>query len=472
MSKNHISADLSQLTTAVLNGKDLAIAYKIDMSAWKENKPANIVDANTKPEEAIDRATDNIDQFLNHLGIAFWGDDNLMPQTAYEKMKTVPLAMAAMKFRINAHYGRGLLLYKEETTDQDKIRKIPVTDNKDWNDFFVKNNIDIFQARVVSDWEWFRNQFVEIILDKGKTKINRIGRLPAMHCRWQKPLEGNATPSRLFLSAKWGFVETKTEVKDIPVLDFDNPLDDLRKRIVDGTNDTKFILPIKFEELGNVFYDVPYWFSILDTWLKIAAEIPTIKESLMKNQMVLKFHIKIPYSYWTNKYKDWNNQQKYPAAKQQQIINEELDNLNDFLTDTQNYGKSFISHYGIDPLKPSVQYDEWKIEVIDNTKLANDGLHIVDASAANSEIATAIGVDPTLLGGFLPGGSEAGSGSNKREAFNILQASMWLDRMFTLKWFDFVKQFNNWDSTLKLGYMDIDTSETLNQNPTGSKLTA
>ena len=454
--------DVSEYINSVIDGKDLSIAYQ-----YKPLQVKNKMDASETP----DRAKDTIDSWLNSLGVVSWGDDNVLPQQALLKMKAVPLAMAAMKFRISVHYGRGLLLYKEQTTDEDKIRKLPVLDNEDWNKFKVQNNIDIFQARLISDWEWFRNIFVQIVLSKDGKKINKIYRLPAMHCRYAKPENGSAIPSKLYLSAKWGFIDKKSEVKDIPVLDFDYPLEDLQERIAKDDKNRKFILPIKFEELNNSMYDEPYWMSIMDTWLKIATEIPSIKEALMKNQMVIKFHIKIPYSFWTNKYKDWNNREKYPVAKQQEIINKELDNLSEFLTDTKNYGKTFISHYGVDPLKPSVTYDEWKIEVVDNTKMSQDGQHIIDASAANSEIATAIGVDPALLGGFLPGGSEAGSGSNKREAFSILQASMWLDRMFTMKWFDFVKEYNNWDSAIKIGFMDIDTSETLSQNPTGKKLT-
>lgn len=454
---------LDEHIRAVFDGKDLAIAY--NWTIPKELVPKNEFNNSDKP----DRAKDDINNWLNKQDIAFWGDDNILPQQALQKMKAVPLAMAAMKFRISVHFGRGLILYKQEVTSENKVSKIPVIDNNDWNDFASQNNIDIFQARVISDWEWFRNQFIQIVLSKDGKKINKIYRLPAMHCRWKKPATGEAIPKKLFLSARWGFIEKQQDVKDIPVLDFDYPLDDLRERIKKGDVARKFILPINFEELGNTLYDEPYWMSILNNWLKIAAAIPGIKEAMMRNQMVLKFHIKIPYTYWTNKYKDWNNKEKFPVSKQQEIINKELDDLQEFLTDTENYGKSFISHYGVDPLKPNVKHDEWKIEVVDNTKMAQDGQHIIDASAANSEICTAIGVDPTLLGGFLPGGSEAGSGSNKREAFSILQASMWLDRMFTLKWYDYVADYNGWDKSYKLGYIDIDTSETLSQNPTGKK---
>ena len=72
-------------------------------------------------------------------------------------------------------------------------------------------------------------------------------------------------------------------------------------------------------------------------------------------------------------------------------------------------------------------FEEWKIEPIDNTKF-KDGAHISDSQAANSEIVTALGLTPALLGGHLPGGSETGSGSNKREAFTIHQAQCGLDR--------------------------------------------
>ena len=63
----------------------------------------------------------------------------------------------------------------------------------------------------------------------------------------------------------------------------------------------------KINELDHVYYSFPYWDPIRNTWLAVAQQIPILKEAMIKHQMVLKFHIKIPYSYWQNKYNDWNN---------------------------------------------------------------------------------------------------------------------------------------------------------------------
>lgn len=405
---------------------------------------------------------------FSQLDIAPWGDDNLAPTQARAKLLKVALAARAMKLRIRTHFGKGLLLYKEVLTTSEKIQKVPVLAHAEFEEFAKRSNLSITQARFCSDWEWYSNIFCEIILSEDAKKITRINRLPAEFCRWQKLNPINFKSEFVYFTADWTRINTPDDVQKIRALDWDNPIDDLRIYIKKGGKLRKFILPIKMEEMDAIYYDTPYWTSILDTYVPIALTIPKVKQALLKNQMVLKFHIKIPFNYWLTKYPNWNNPTDFPDEKKSKIINDTLDEMSKFLSDVENTGKSFISHYGTDPLTGKIS-DEWKIEPIDNNRMIKDGSYVVDAKAAKEEIISAIGVDNTLLGGL--GGSETGSGSNKREAFNILQAELSMDRMITTKWFDYVKDYNNWDADLKIGYRNIDTSETLNENPTGSKET-
>ena len=409
-----------------------------------------------------------VNSYINSLDIAPWGDDNLFPAQAKEKLKLIPLAMRAMKFRINAHYGRGLILHSETATEENRISKIPIINDPIWNEFCRQSNLDITQYRIISDWEWFRNQFVEIILSNDGTKINKIFRQPAHFSRYKKLNPITYKSDACYVCSDWTSIRKNEAIREIPCLDWDNPMDDLRSYIKAGGKKRNFILPIKMEETDNIYYDIAYWTPILDTWAPIALTIPKVKQALLKNQMVLKFHIKIPFNYWSTKYTGWEDPNYYPIEKQNAIIKQTLDDMNEFLTDVDNTGKSFVSHYGTDKLSGKI-VDEWKIEAIDNTKFSKDGQYITDAKAAKEEIVSAIGVDNTLLGGL--GGAENGGGSNKREAFYILQAEMWADRMMTLKWFQHIKDYNGWNKDWTLGYMDIDTSQTLNENPTGSKLT-
>ncbi len=452
----------------VINGKNAFTLHGIpDFSG-------NLLQAQTgadlyKPSRVQDESSESTVTKFQSLDIAPWGDDNLAPQSARLKLKAIPMAMRAMKLRVRTHYGRGLLLYSELATENDRIQKTPIVNNSVWNEFSKQSNLDVTQARFVSDWEWYMNNFAEIILSNDGRTINRIFRQPAEFCRWKKLNPVNFKSDFVHICSDWSKAgKGNNDVRSIPALDWDNPIQDLRDYIKSGGKKRNFILPIKMEETNAIYYDTPYWTSILDTWAPLAAAIPKVKQALLKNQMVLKFHIKIPFNYWSTNHVGWDDPNIYPQEKKDEVIKKVLDDMNKFLTDVDNTGKSFVSHFGTDKLTGKV-VDEWKIDAIDNTKFTKDGQYVTDEKAANQNIISAIGVNSTLIGGLS--GSEAGSGSNLREAYAILQAEMWMDRMMTLKWFDHVKDYNQWPEAWKLGYMDIDTSQTLNQNPTGSKLT-
>lgn len=451
--------------TSIQIGEGIYTFYGIESNKLEKLIPQNKLTKDDQPEES--RVDDvDINKFVSALGVAPWGIDNLFPQQAVADIKKNALAMRAMKFRVDAHYGAGLISYKQELKDN-SIKIVPVLKDLNFEAFKKSNNLLNFQAGIISDWEWFRMAFYEIILSNDGKKINKIYHQPAMFCRFRLMDKKKKSIDTCYISSKWGFFNSEDDVIELPVLDFENPLDDLKRLMAKDDKRRKFIICEKINELDFVYYSFPYWDPIRKTWLPVAQEIPTLKLAMIVNSMAAKFHIKIPYSYWENRYKDWNNPNIYTEERQKQTIKEATDEFNKFLTGSQNYGKSIITHYGVDPVSLK-NFEEWKIEPIDNGKL-DDNAHISSSQASNSEIVTSFGVDPALLGGQLPGGSEAGSGSNKREAFFIHQAQIGLDRDITTRWFNLVRDFNEWDEDLCLGYKDTDTSETLNENPTGKK---
>lgn len=111
---------------------------------------------------------------------------------------------------------------------------------------------------------------------------------------------------------------------------------------------------------------------------------------------------------------------------------------------------------------------DWEIIALDD-KL-KDGAYIPDAEKGNSEILASMLVDPTLLGQSGIAGAGAGSGSDKREAYTILNALLNTDRDTTLDVWYFVRDFNGWDPSLELGFRQV-TLTTLDKNPTGAQKT-
>lgn len=277
--------------------------------------------------------------------------------------------------------------------------------------------------------------------------------------------ENSLRIENLYYSKRWPIPKEEEYVK-IPALDIDFPLWDLQSRMMLGKvkPGASFILPIRLQEDGNTYYEETYWNGIRNTWLPIASNVPAMKLAIMRNQMTLKYHIKIPYEYWTWMFRDeWDS---WDAKTRTNKISSTLDDMNEFLTDVENTGKAFISHYSTD-LNTGKAIGEWTIEAIDN-KLKNDA-YLPDSQAANSEILFALGIDPTIIGQSSPGGSKDGSGSNKREAFTIAQALLTPDRQQTLAVAEFIRDFNGWPEEMQFGHRDLDVSETLDKNPTGRK---
>ena len=113
------------------------------------------------------------------------------------------------------------------------------------------------------------------------------------------------------------------------------------------------------------------------------------------------------------------------------------------------------------------EYSAVTITAIDD-KL-KDGSYLPEAEAANSEVLFALGVDPSLIGAGIPGGKlGAGSGSDKREAFTILSALFKTNRETTLEVYDFIAQYNGWDTSIRAAFENTILT-TLDANPTGSK---
>jgi hypothetical protein len=387
-----------------------------------------------------------------------WGLNNLLPKEIKNDISCNSLLKRALKVRIDAHYGKGVKLFKETVEGEKHILQAVQDDAV--TDFFRASQLAKFQYGIISDFELFRNIFLVIVTDATRKKIVRIYRSPAMFSRWSE-LNSKGKINTMYAGDWYAKSIDLKKMEDFPVLDIDDPLTDLRNR----KSGTHFVLPIKSEEFDNVYYDQTFWDPIRKTWLPVACAIPEIKMAIMKNQMLIKYHVKIPYA-WIQMMSE--QRQLTTPEEKTKFVDELMEDIQKYLSDTKNYGKTFTSFYGVDPQNPSKELNEWKIEVLDN-KLKHED-HLPDAKAANQEIMAAVGLDYTLLGGTLPGGSEAGSGSNKREAYLILQSLLAPDREFTTMWFDFVRDYNGWDKYYTIKNIFNET-QTLDKNPTGIKTT-
>lgn len=385
-----------------------------------------------------------------------WGDDNLFPQQVLGDLEKNSIALRALEKRKTVHYGRGILAYRDKGKDEQgaPVRE-PVTD-AEVVDFLRLNRLNFQWIELIGSLEMFANGWIEFILNKGQDKINRVFVKDPAYCRHGKMDSDH--PGRipyLFYSAQWEFNPSETDGSLVKIPMFDPAKYDGKRY-----RDPQFAYPVYYRSFNKSYYHLSVWNGIRESgWLSIANKVPRLKQAIMKNQMTIKYHIEIPDDYFTNRYPSPDYTREQREAVRTRILSE----MNDFLSDVENSGKTFVSFNFFNKLKGEY-LTGWKINVIDN-KLKDDA-YLPDSQAANSEILFAIGVDPCLIGSGMPGGSlGAGSGSDKREAFWQLNAEMGIYRQISLEPLYFIRDFNKWPSDIEFDYVTVDTSQTMQDHP-------
>lgn len=393
-------------------------------------KPAKVKPENTNPDYSP------------------WGDDNLYPQNVMEDLEENSIALRVLSVRSATHFGRGIIAYIENEEGKKQIIKSgPVFD------FFKRNMINARWPKHILALETFANSFPELIMNKNGDKINTINILDPVFCRYEKMDEKTLRINKLFYSAKWPS-PTEEYLQTISLYDPD-------KFDSGKYKDPKFIYPIFYESLGTTYYHKAVWHGVRNSgWLEIANKVPQLKKYIMKNQMIIKYHVEIPDEYFTKRWPPDKFSKEEIEAKRKSKIEE----LNSFLTDVENSGKSIVTFKFYDSVLKQ-EYPGWTINTIDN-KLKDDA-YLPDSQAANSEILFSMGVDPTLLGAGIPGGKlGAGSGSDKREAYWMLNANMGISRVKSLEVLYFIRDFNKWPDNVQFDYEVVDTSQTQDEHPT------
>lgn len=382
-----------------------------------------------------------------------WGESNTFPQDVLEDLEKNSIALRALEKRKSVHYGRGIAPYRRLKSQDGTYRRELITEGE-VHDFFRDNKVNLQWIDLIGSLEVFANGWLEMILNKARNKINRVYYKDPAYCRWARMNDRGRIPA-MYYSANWPNPDGD-ELTRIPTYDPDK----YKGKKYEGT---KFAYPVVYKSFNKSYYHLAVWNGVRKGgWIDLANKIPTLKLAIMKNQMSIKYHVKIPDNYFAQRYPE----PQYTKEERESKITEKMEELNTFLKDVENYGKSLVTlSYWNEQLNQ--EFPGWEIKTIDN-KLKDDA-YLPDSQAANSEILFAIGVDPSLIGASgVPGGklSGAGSGSDKREAFWALNAEMGTYRQVSLDPLYFIRDFNGWGDDVEFDYIVVDTSQTQSQRPT------
>ena len=443
----------------VVGGGKAVLEISNKTNSKKESKPTEVV-----------AYTDNK---VVHK-IAAWGTNNKFPQELLASVRKNGAATSGLNAVRDNHYGGAFILFKEsfeEDKDGNTKRKLTQQSLLQYDEifnFFKDNQIKNFHKEIIADLEYFAIGFPEYVLSADCNEIHEVYRQKSAQCRFELMNEETGEIENVWISTKWHkavSLQDSIYAKPIPYI---NPLWSVKKvkQHCKEKGITRFVRPVHYAMLDENYYPVATWHSAYySKWIDVSNSIPEFKKALFENQSTIKYHIEVDNDYFKEKYEDaWDD---FSVDEKEKKRQEFVTFIDESLRSTKNTGKSVWSMMYRDA--DGKEIPGLKITPIDD-KL-KDGAFLPDGEVANNEILSAISVDGCIISSGTPGSMGAGSGSDKRVAWDILSARSKPKREYTLSIFEFIQQYNGWDKDLVGAFEDTQIT-TLDKNPTGTQKTA
>ncbi|GAB3550549.1 hypothetical protein [Spirosoma fluminis] len=374
-----------------------------------------------------------------------WGDGNDFPQRIAELYRKDPIIPTTLGKVASMLTGKGVKAVLEDLDEEGKEidRALPKNDpvTREINAFLNNNLFRLYLREMAGDAAWFFNGWPEMLLSKDRSKIVQLHPLNAEEVRWCRMDERGNLP-HVYLNANWPSATTG-DGRTIKI----NALDPYRWDRVDWLRESSFyncVYPISYPTPGQRFYSLAHHYSIVESgWLDVHLAIPAFKKFLLKNQMSIKYHIKIDEDYWPELYGD-----KYIGAgvtdeTRRQLRKEWIDSVTRMLTNVENAGALLVTAMKA-PLNPDGKVRDF-VTLTPVTDPMKDGKYIEDNLEAAANIFYTLGVDPTLVG--FAGGEKMGArsgGSDKREAYLIALEMLAPFRDMLIEPLEFVAEYNGW----------------------------
>jgi|GEM_PF-3284637 len=386
---------------------------------------------------------------------ALWGKKNDYPQTIIDENVSQETSAGAIKFKTEAHYGKGLYFYRLDIVDgTEKITPIKIKDlPEDIRAFYFNNNLPFFLQGNVLDYEWWNFFYTQYIPNVSRNKIVRVNWLRTRDVRSGLRNTVTGKVDKFYVSGNWPNAQLGTDIAVLPALDPADPF-----------KEPNALYKHQLASIDRDYYPTPYWQSNF-RWLQVAKAIPLWILSNIKNSVNIKYHVEIPEQYFIDLYPrlQYNSDADMLTARKE--AEEELKRkIDECLAGEKNVSKIFYTKFAVDDQGNPMP--GWKINALTNDIKDGSWLTAYDTSAA--AICTAHSVDPSLSGLRMSGSLNVGSGSDTREKYNLhVQLKTVIPRQTTLEWWEFVKRFNQWDPDIHLGYRDI-FLETTDKSKTGT----
>jgi len=380
-----------------------------------------------------------------------WGQNNDLPSKLIDLSYKNNVLASNLDFNARIGYGEPIMPARVKVDEKSgEIKHIPLmrSEAPEIFSFLEENNYSLIQQELSHDLSLLHNGFIELIFNKARTKIVQIRFKEAAFSRLSV-MNDNGEIEWHGYSADWNNqIIGEGKVIVTRLLDYDNPLYDLRVKLGQRPgrtgnkvklNDSRYMLHIGQPSPGKFYYQKAYWWSIFEShWFDFACAIPEFKMNLMKNQMVLKYHVQYRKGYFEDMYKAENiTDPKEKVARKKQFF----EDLESFLSGKENAGKNIASEIEYKYIDKSIQVQDLIITPIKS--FIEGGEYIEDSEEASNAICYAMGVHPSLQGAS-PGKNKNINGTEARELFIIKQSMMKPTRDLLVQPLRVVKAINGW----------------------------
>lgn len=452
MESNLDDKKLSELITSVstqftFQGISMAVTFGNSKNVFPSN---NLL----KPLPPIDKSK-------LKRGILPWGNNNRLPEDVVRRVSESEIVGKALEYLVDVAYGDGIMpCHTEIGPDGNKIYK-PVELQDNAKEFFELSNPNQYLKSSLTNLFYFHRAYAEIGLDSAPNsrKAVLLTCKDTTYSRLEQAND-NGDLENFCYYGSWGWNTPKAEeVVIVPLLSLDLPTRDLLTRTGRLANtsgkkrdlkDNRYIYPLTILKPGKREYPQPAWWAIFKSgWYDFMQAIPQFKKALMKNQMMVKYIIYLEEDYFKNIFREENIVE---SEAQKGRITKELTELNNFLTNTENTGKSVLGKIRYNPIRGDKPIKSIEIEVLPNN--FKGGEYLEDSQEVSKVIATSMGVNLNMIGD-IPGKSGSLSGSDVRERFIILNAQMKGIRDLVLEPFYAIKKLNGWDEKLEFTIPNI-----------------
>ncbi len=366
-----------------------------------------------------------------------WTNTDDYPEIAAALIAKTPVLQTVLNTKTRINLGQGIfpcrvLEYKSTGEEIVEVINDPVIIKSMQSEMIRR-----YLVMTSTNLQYLGNAFVQFIPSKDGSKILRLNPVSSKHCRLGAPNEKTGGIDNVLVSGGFATQEQSTSnTVSYPLLDETDPFGHLLDMRIKGTlKKGSVYLQLKNDFSLNDFYAMPDW-QASKAWIDITNKVPVMINAGIDNAFNMLYLIRIPVSFWENKYP--RNKFEGKEKERKDLIEADINNLDEKFTKAENAKKTLITTFGYNEGTPDA--DKWDVET---KEIKYSQENFVTSTAADTQIAIAQGINPDLLG-LMMGNSKGGS--MQRELLLIQYALAWSDRQKLANPIEMMLRFNLGDA--------------------------